>query len=490
MTSAAAPRENAPDTVARAAHNASEAAGASEGALAPRLERVLGRFDVTMLVMGSIIGAGIFNRPSQVAAASGSMSVALALWALGGVFAFTGAIVFSELGASLPQAGGQYVFIREAFGRFAAFVFGWVLLSGITSSALAFVAGVFAEHLARLLEPWQAGLIADEGFLRSSALGVIVAMTALNARGVRLGASFQNLAMLAKIAGLFFLCALGLYAWLGALPGAPLGSALPSVEPAAAQAFSARALFPAVLSVLLAYGGWQNVAAVAGEIRRPERTLPFGILAGTLGVVALYVAFNASLGAILGYEGLAASRTPAADAAESVVSYGGVLVASLVAISTLAFVQGVLMLAPRIYYAMAQDGVFFERAAYVHPRWRTPLVAILLQGAFGVLHVLLAGGDLDRLVNLCILCDLVFFTSSGVALFVLRRKLPHAARPYRAMGYPFTPLVFCLLSLVTVLGGASAAGSWRSAGLGSALFAVGGLLYLRWRARSGDGRAH
>ncbi len=428
-----------------------------------------------MLVMGSIIGAGIFNRPSEVASQVGSLPAALWLWALGGVFAFTGAVVFAELGGLLPHAGGQYVFVREAFGRFAAFVFGWVLLTGITSSALAFVAGVFAEHLARLLAFFDPNLSGSAGFQSSAAVGLILCMTALNARGVRLGATFQNVAMLAKILGLAGLGFLGLAAWLGwggFVGPAPVAEARPVVW---SQAVSA------LLSVLLAYGGWQNVAAVASEIRRPERNLPLGILLGTLGVVALYVAFNAALGAILGYERLAASHTPAADAAGEFFSGGAQLVATLVVISTVAFVQGVLLLAPRIYFAMALDGVFFKRVGYVHPRWRTPVVAILVQGLCAVAHVLLAGGNLNHLVNLCILCDLVFFTSCGVALFVLRRKLPDAPRPYRALLYPWTPLVFIALSALTVVHGATSAASWHSAKWGAALFGLGGLLYLGWR---------
>jgi APA family basic amino acid/polyamine antiporter len=443
------------------------------------LARVLGPFDVTMLVMGSIVGAGIFNRPSSVAAQVGSLEGVLAVWTLGGLFAFTGAVVFAELGALMPQAGGQYVFVREAYGRFAAFLFGWVLLTGISSSALAFVAGVFADHLSQVLQAMGGTAALGPGQKRAWACGLILSMTALNARGVRLGATFQNAAMLAKIAGILLVCALGALVWGGWISMAHLPP-LPPSQGAPSHPGGAGSFVAALLSVLLAYGGWQNVAAVAGEIRRPERALPWGILAGTAGVVILYVSFSAALALMLGIDRLASTSTPAADAAGAVFSGGAELVAGLVMLSTLAFVQGLLLLTPRIYYAMAKDGVFFARAAVLHPRWRTPVFAIALQGGLGCAHVLLAGGDLDRLVNVCILCDLVFFTSCGVALFVLRLRWPERPRPYRALGYPVLPATFVLLSLATIVQGGTQA-DLRATALGLALFGAGALMYLFWR---------
>lgn len=428
-----------------------------------------------MLVMGSIVGAGIFNRPSAVAAAMGSTPGIFALWILGGVFAFTGAIVFAELGGLLPHAGGQYVFVREAYGRFAAFMFGWVLLVGISSSALAFVAGVFAEHVEILTRDLAGVVYADPRMYRVLALALIVFVSALNALGVRLAAAVQNISMLTKIAGLAAIVI------LGALVGARLVDARVAevAAPVASLGWSWSTAGVALLSVTFAYGGWQNVAAVSGEIVQPERTLPLGILFGTIGVIALYLAFNAALIAILGVEGLARTSTPTVDAARAVFAGGGTLVAGLVVISTFAFVQGLSMLAPRIYFAMARDGVFFSAAGRVHPRWKTPALAIAVQGLIGAVHVWFGGEELGELVEVCTLCDLVFFASCGFALFVLRRKLPDAPRPYRALWYPWLPAVFAAGS--TVIAAQGFYNAKASVALtGAALFALGIALYVVW----------
>jgi APA family basic amino acid/polyamine antiporter len=440
------------------------------------LKRVLGPFDVTMFVMGSIIGAGIFNLPSSIAASMGSTAGVLILWAMGGVFAFTGAIVFAELGGMLPHAGGQYVFVREAYGRFAAFLFGWVLLTGITSSALAFVAGVFSDHVESLARG--AGLtqgFGDDG-KRALSLGLIAFAIVLNARGTRLGALVQNASMLAKIAGIAIIVAFGALVGMGLMHTRPeVIAVLPVATPAHWEWKSAGG---ALLSVLFAYGGWQNVAAAAAEIRKPERTLPLGILFGTIGVIALYLGLNMALISILGVGGVAASHTPTADAAEAVVHGGQVIVSALVVISTFAFVQGLVLLAPRIYFAMALDGVFFRSAAYVHPKWRTPVVAIVVQGAIACVYVCTTG--LSALVDIAILCDLMFFSSCGLALFVLRARRPDMPRPYRALGYPWLPAIFLMTTLGTVIQGAFNT-SRDNALWGMGLFVVGALLYFVWR---------
>jgi APA family basic amino acid/polyamine antiporter len=434
------------------------------------LRRVLGPFDVTMFVMGSIVGAGVFNLPSGVAASVGSTWGVLLLW------------TFAELGGMLPHAGGQYVFVREAYGRFAAFLFGWVLLTAISSSALAFVAGVFADHTEDVVRDLT-GFEYPAAYTRTAVpIALIAVVTTINASGVPLGRVVQDASMLAKIAGI-----LGVIV-LGALVGAGvLGATPPPIDPDTAQAKATVATAwtwkesgTALLSVAFAYGGWQNVAAIAGEIKRPARSLPLGILLGTVGVIALYLALNGALVAILGVEDLARRQKPVADAARAVLPFGGTLIAALVALSTFAFVQGLSMLAPRIYYAMARDGVFLRSAGWVHPKSKAPVVAIALQGAFAVLHVLLSGGHLKQLVDICILCDLVFFTSCGFALFWLRRKRPDAPRPYRALGYPWLPAVFCATAATAVVRGLFDAKGLATLYAG-VLFAVGIGAYVLWR---------
>ncbi len=439
------------------------------------LRRVLGPFDATMMVMGCIIGAGIFRTPMHVAEGMGSAGGILGLWLLGGVLAMCGAFVFAELAGMLPQAGGQYVFLREAYGRFVAFLFGWLLLAAINSGAIAFIATVFADHLDALLAGLDPGLALSGTARRAVAIAVVVGLTVVNALGVRLGATLQNAAMVAKLAGLLVVVA------LGAAVAAGLADAAEVESTAAPPAFSWHGLGAGVLAVVFSYGGWQNVAAVASEVRDPARTLPRAILLGTTGVILLYVALNAALLAVLGPAGLAATATPAAEAAGRVVAGGEELVAGLVVLSTFAIAQVLLLVTPRIYYAMARDGVFLRAAGYVSPRRGTPVVAIALQGGMAIVH-LSTGSALD-LLQMTVIFDWVFFALSGVALFVLRRRRPDAARPYRALGYPWLPGVFVLVAVTIVVQSlftAQAVAVLRSGGV----LAVGLVLYAHWTRRA------
>ena len=441
------------------------------------LVRALGPFDATMIVMGSIIGAGVFQAPSRIALEVPSLAGIVFLWVLGGVIALCGALVFAELGGMLPRAGGEYVFLREGFGRFVAFLFGWILITAIVSPAIAYVAGVFVDHLQALLRLALPALSFEAGLRPWIATLLILGLTGLNMRGVKLGARVQNASMLAKIAGMLLIVALGAAVAMGREPRAAPVAAAPGAE------LSPAGFGAALLGGVFAYGGWQNVAAVAGEIRRPERALPLAILVGTALVVALYVALNASLIAILGVGGVAASPTPVASAAGAVMAGGEQVVAALVMLSTFAITQVLLMVAPRIYYAMARDGVFFASAGWVHPRWRTPAVAIALQGLFSVAYVWRRAAfdaeALDSLLDATVIADWTFFALCGVALFVLRRRLPDAPRPYRAFGYPWLPGLFVLCSVGIVVN--SIFNADRSAALGYVvLLGAGVLLYALW----------
>lgn len=452
---------------------ASPSAWSSRGA---ELPRVLGCFDVTMLVMGSIVGAGVFNTPQSIAASMGSLWGVLAVWTFGGLIALTGALVFAELGGMMPRSGGEYVFVRAGAGGLAAFLFGWISLTAIVSSAIAYVAQVFVEHLCKVLE-YAAIAPPGDGARKLIAVALICVLCFVNARGARLGASVQNVAMAAKVAGIATVVVLALVAAIGWLT--------PAVAPLPAgpeRAWSWDGVGAALFGILFTYGGWQNVASVASEIRDPGRNLPLGTLIGTAAVVALYLALNTALVSVLGVEVVAATRTPVATAAGALVSWGEPLVAALVMVSTFGITQALLMLAPRIYFAMAQDGVFLPLFARVHPRWGTPAAAIGLQGAFALGHLLLAA-NLRALVEVCSICDWVFFVLCGVTLFVLRRRAPNAPRPYRAFGYPWLPAIFVVASaasLVRMAFSAELVPLLQAAGL----FAAGAVLYAVWRRRA------
>ncbi len=472
----------------------------SSGTPASELKPVLGLFDVTMIVMGCIIGAGCFGTPSIIAQKMGSTGGILAVWAIGGVIALTGALVFAELAAMFPRTGGQYVFVKESFGRFPAFMFGWLLLAAIVSNAIAWVARIFASHLEIVLRhfdpdaslaplgaPFAAALgwiarrplPAGEAGEKVVALLLIVGFTLLNIRGLKLGAAVQNAAMVAKIAGILTVIALGVV--VVARGDAVPQTAVPATTNAGRDALFA-AFNAALFKAMFTYGGWQNVAAVGSEVKEPRRTLPLGILVGTVAVVALYLALNGALLAILGPAGVAATATPTATAAGRVIAGGEVFVAALVMISTFAITQALLMVTPRIYFAMANDGLFFRSVGTVHPRFRTPAIAIALQGLATVVHLLL--GDVLDLLDMATFFDWLGFTLCAVALFVLRAKRPDAPRPYRAFGYPWLPGLFLLLStwvfvfhFVYAEPLAKERGAW--------VFAVGLVLYAAFRRGRG-----
>ena len=459
-------------------------ASSGPGESATGLRRELGLFDCTMIVMGTIIGAGVFNTPSAIAAQMGSAAGVLGMWVLGGAIAMTGALVFAELGSIFTRAGGQYVFLREGFGRFTAFLFGWLLLTAINSGAIAYVANVFVDHLQALCAYAGRDPAWSSGERRGLALFGIVVLAALNMRGVRLGASFQNAAMLAKIAGILFIIVLGGLTALGVLEPRLL-SETPGIAaaPVSPSGVGWAGIGASLLGVVFTYGGFQNVTAVAGEVQDPARTVPRGILIGTLCVIGLYLAMNASLVGILGIDGVAATRTPAAAAAGRVVSWGEPLVAGLVMVSTLAITQALLFVTPRIYYAMALDGVFFRQAAWLHPRWRTPVVAIGLQACFGILHLFL--GETLNLLQMTTIADFTFFVLCGTALFVFRRRGLGAPGVFRAPGYPWLPALFVLASAAVVV--SAVINAERVAVLrAGVMLSLGVLGYLLW---SRPGRA-
>lgn len=453
----------------------------------------LGLLDVTLIGMGTIIGAGIFRAPSEIAERVPSIGGILLLWALGGAIAMCGALVFAELGAMFPRTGGQYVFVREGFGRFAAFTFGWMLLAAIVAPATAYVANVFVDHL-DLLVHGAGGAVWSPGSKQLIAVFVIAALSALNIRGVKLGAVVQDLSMGAKIAGILVIVALAVYAAIaGTVPvGAGSPTALPAttgpIGPRGGVYFGASlgASGAALLQVLFAVGGWQNIAAVATEIKDPQRTLPRGMLIGTVIVIALYMSVNWAVLSILGVEATAHSKTPAADAAAKVVAWGGPLISGLVVLSTFAFIQAILLVTPRIFFAMAEDGAFFRSAARVHPTWKTPWIAILLQGAFTCGYVLWQ--QALYLLEVATLCDYIFFTLCALAYFKLRRTRPDLARPYRAPGHPWFPGIF-LLAAASVLVNAVISAQPTAVAIAGGVLALGFALYFFWHRSPGRSAA-
>lgn len=455
-------------------------------------DRRLGAFDATMVVVGAIIGAGIFLNPAIVAQRVGTSALVLAAWGVGGAIALVGALCFAELGSRLPRAGGGYVYLRDAFGPLPAFLYGWTQLLVINTGGIAAVAITFASYTADL-----AG--GGPGLVKPLAVGAIVFLSAVNAAGVRFGAWVQNAFTLLKLAALALLVGAGVWLALGAgggvgdaaaagevLDGATAGSG--DLAGPGSVAALVLAMGTALVAVLFAYGGWQHANNVAEEIRDPERRLPRALLVGVGIVVLVYVSANAAYLAALGPEGLAASTAPAADALRAAAGrWGGVAISVGVACSTFGILNVFIMAAPRIYQAMAADGVFFASVARISPRTRTPVVGIWIQMVWAV--GLALSGSYAQLLDWVVFGDWIFFGMIVATLFAYRRRdggsatgaIGRNAGTFRAPLYPLLPVLFVAAALFVVA--SSVLSNPRNALYGTLLIGAGVPAYLGWAKR-------
>jgi APA family basic amino acid/polyamine antiporter len=398
------------------------------------LARTLGAADLSLLVVGTVIGSGIFLVPGAALRQAGSPEAALLVWVVGGVLSVLGALTFGELGAMRPEAGGLYVHVREAFGPLAAFLYGWTLFFVMGSGSIATLAVAFSAYLGELLP--LTGPAA-----RAVAIGMIVVVTAINVRGTRPSAGFQNAATALKIGALLAMSAALL--WRGRLqpaPGAPEGGA----------ALGVAGLGAALVGVLWAYEGWQYATFSAGETRDPQRSFPLGIVLGTGVVVAIYLLTNLAYLAALGPERVARSTRVAAEAMSAAFGpAAGQLVALAILVSISSAANGLTLTAPRVYFAMARDGVFFRRLGEVHPRFGTPAVAVVGSAAWAIL--LAATGTFEQLLTYVVFAGWAFYALGGLAIFHYRVRRPDLPRPFRVPGYPLTPILFVLSAVGIVV---------------------------------------
>lgn len=395
--------------------------------------RVLTPFDATMVVIGGIIGSGIFINPYIVAQRLPTGPLVLAAWVAGGAIALVGALAYAELGTRAPQAGGQYVYLRDGLHPLVGFLYAWALIVSIESGAVAAVAYVFAQYALRL-----GG--AAEGWSVPLAAAAIVLLSVINALGVKPGSRVLNVFVVLKVAALVTLIGAGL---LLAGHGGWWEESHP-VAHAPMLAFGA-----ALVPILFAYGGWQNANYVAEEIERAERTLPLSLLAGTAIVVLVYVLVNLVYLRALGLAGLASTSTPAADAAQQMFgSAGRTFVSAAIAVSTFGFLDLAILAPTRVYYAVAADGAFPPAVARLHPRFGTPVVAIAVQSAWSI--ALLLTGSYGELLNTVVFADWIFFGLTVACLFVYRRRSPAGHQGYRMPGYPLLPAAFVLVALAIV----------------------------------------
>jgi APA family basic amino acid/polyamine antiporter len=432
--------------------------------------RRLGLFSATMAVTGGIIGSGIFLNPAIVAQRVGTPFLTGFSWILGGFVALLGAFCYAELGSRMPRVGGGYAYLRDAFGSLPAFLYGWALLLVISTGAIAAVAVTFSRYAGPLL-----GL--GEGSTVPLAVAAIVVLSAVNYVGVRQGAITQNVFTVLKLAALTVLIVAGLLP--DAAPAAAgEGSGLPAPG-ASGPAFVA--VGAALVPILFAYGGWQQSNFIAEEMLEAERTLPRALLAGTGVVVLVYVLANFAYLRVLTAGGLAASAAPAADVMARVAGPSGErLISAGIAASTFGFLNLVILVSPRVYQAMASDGVFLPRLAALHPRYRSPGAAILLQGVWAV--VLTLSGTYGQLLDYVVFGDWIFFGLTAATLFVYRarerRAGPAPAAGYRAPLYPLTPILFVAAAVYVVL--SSVRSNPVNAAIGAVLLTAGIPVFLLW----------
>ncbi len=443
----------------------------------PSYARKLGLFSGTMAVIGGIIGSGIFLNPAVVAGRVATAPLTLLAWILGGVVALLGAFIFGELAARLPRVGGGYAYLREAFGPLPAFLYAWALLLMIATGAIAAVAFTFASYAGALFGlppavlPWVAVL-------------AILLLSGINYLGVQPAAWTQNVLTLLKLVALAGLILGGL---LLPVPDSELAR-FPQAALAPPHGFGpvTLALAAAFVPVLFSYGGWQQTNFIAEELIEPERNLPRALVLGVLGVVTVYLLANLAYLRVLGVDRLAATTAPAADTMSVALGGGGRTMISIgILISTFGFLDLVIMVSPRVYQAMAADGLFFRSFAGLHPRFRTPAVAIVAQGLWASL--LIATRTYGQLLDYVTFADWIFFGLIAATLIVFRRRdagapAPGAAgRGFRLPGYPVTLWLFLLAAGYVVVG--SITSNPGNAIRGAGLLLLGLPVFFYWRGR-------
>jgi APA family basic amino acid/polyamine antiporter len=433
------------------------------------LARTLTQTDLVLLLVGTVIGSGIFLVPGSVLHNSGGhVGLALIVWFLGGVLSLLGALTYGELGAMNPQAGGLYVYIRDAFGRLPAFLYGWALFFVISSGSLATLAVAFTSYLTQFvtLAPTTARLVS---------IVVIVVIAGVNIVGTRKSANMQNVTTAVKVGALLVMSAALIV----------MGDGLRGVSeqpwPDVTSGSVLAGLGIATIGVLWAYEGWQYVTFSAGEAINPQRTFPRALMIGTAALIGLYLLPNIAYVAALGPASVAGSNRVASESVSSLMGPGaGMLIAGAILVSIFSAANGLTMTAPRVYYAMANDRVFFSRLAAVHPRFGTPAFAIGASSAWAI--VLAATGTFEQLLTYVVFAGWIFYALGAMSIFVYRRRRPALPRPFSVPGYPVTPLLFVLAAAAIVVN--TIVTQPGRASVGIAVVLAGVPVYLIWRKQA------
>lgn len=399
------------------------------------LPRQLGLLDSLSIVVGIVIGGGIFVVPNLIARELPSVTSMLAVWAFAGIVSFFGALACAELGTAFPATGGQYVFLRETYGPLAGFLCGWANFTVARTAQVAWMAVTFSLYISYFvpLTPWMSKLLG---------VAAIALFTAINYRGVPMGAIVQKTFTSAKVIGLLIIIG-SAFLWTGGHASFPAQAA--PLAAGGAVSFSMSHFGVALIAALLAYDGWVQLSFVAGEIKNPKRNVLLALALGSVAVIAIYMLTNIAYLRVLPIPEIAASEHVGASVAERVLGpIGGTLVSVIILLSIVGTLNGCFLTSPRVYFAQARDGLFFKKFAEVHPRYQTPGFAIMAQGIWAA--ILLLSGSYETLADYSMFAIWVFYVFMIGAVIVLRIKRPELERPYRMWGYPVTPLLFLAIA--------------------------------------------
>ena len=433
-----------------------------------QLRRILGMWDLILMIVGTVIGSGIFLVPGAVLRAVGnSVPVALTVWLTGGVLSLLGALTYGELSSMKPQSGGLYVYIRDCYGPFPAFLFGWTMFFVISSGSVATLAVAFGNYLGEFIQlsPVQ---------IKVAAVSMILVIAVVNVLGTRKSANLLNVTTAIKVGAILALGTVLL--WRGTHP--VFGEQNRAAHPTAGVVGFGLAM----ISVLWAYEGWQYVTYTAGETVNPQKIFPLSFFVGTAALIAIYIFANLGYVAALGTSGVAGSTRVAASALSVVVGGGaGKLVAAAILISMFSAANSIMLNAPRVYYAMARDGLFFNSLSRVHFKFGTPALAICVAAVWSA--ALAASGTYEQLLTYVVFIGWIFYALAAASVFVYRKRFPDIGRPYRVPGYPFTPAAFVVAALALVTN--TIATQPMRAAIGLGIVFLGAPAYMFWRRKAG-----
>ncbi len=476
--------------------------GKSGGTEGTGLAQRLGLYTATMIVIGSMVGSGIFRKPAKMASQLGSPLLLLLVWGGAGVITLFGALSNAEIAGMITAVGGQYVFFRRIYNDFVGFLYGWAVFAVIQTGSIASISYVCAEYvgyfvqLPRLSPELEKisfslfGIItitpfADLGVKLVTA-GCIMGLTSLNVTGVALGGVVQNIFTTLKmvaIAGVVAVCFGAGTGSFGHFSGHTASAPTSTIG-------LVGALVAALAGAFWAYDGWNNITYIAGEVRQPSRNIPRALFLGTAAVALVYVAINLAYLYVLPLGEMASSKLVAADAMKRVLGgLGGALISGLVILSTFGTANGTILASARVHYAMANDGLFFRYLGQIHPRFKTPARSLMIQGIWASLLVF--SGTFDQLTDMLIFVSWIFYFIGALGVFVLRRREPDAPRPYRVWGYPVVPALFLLFAAAyVVITLVESVESFRNSVFGLILVGIGVPLYLYWQRKARRMREH